>query len=423
MTLAQKVLARCAGSTNAAPGDIVIASPDFVYAHDYAVFVIEAFKDMGFNRVVRPERIGICFDHAIPANNARDANHMSRVRAFAGDHGFAAVYEGGTGIGHQVMMEAGWAVPGHLIVGCDSHTPSLGAVGAFAVGIGESEMGYLWGSGEIWLRVPPTIRVVLSGTFGAGVYAKDLVLTLIGKLGVLGGLYAGIEFVGPAAGRLSISERFTICNMTAELGAKAGYFPFDDVTARYVTGRARFPFEPVFSDPDATFAQTIEIDLGTLEPVVSLPGREDSTVSVGSVAGTPIQQVFFGSCTNVRIDDMEIATSLLRNRKVHPSVRLLVVPASRAVAIEAARRGYLEILMEAGATLMPSGCAVCAGAHQGVLADGEKCLSTSNRNGAGRMGNAKAEIFLCSPATAIASAIAGEICDPRQFFDAGSDRP
>jgi homoaconitase/3-isopropylmalate dehydratase large subunit len=203
--------------------------------------------------------------------------------------------------------------------------------------------------------------------------------------------------------------------MTAELGAKTGYFPFDEITAQYVAGRARLPFDPVRSDPDATFAKTIEIDLGTLEPVISLPGREDNIVPVGSVAGTQIQQVFFGSCTNVRIDDIEIAAALLRNNKVHSTVRLLVVPASRAIAIEAARRGYLEILMEAGATLMPSGCAVCAGAHQGVLADGEKCLSTSNRNGSGRMGNARAEIFLCSPATAVASAIAGEICDPRRF--------
>ena len=415
LTVAEKILARCAGVETARPGEIIVASPDFVYAHDYAAFVVDAFKKMEFKQVVRPQRIAVCFDHAIPANNARDANNMSIVRTFAREHGFAAVYEGGTGIGHQVMLEEGWAAPGHLVVGCDSHTPSLGAIGAFAVGVGESEMGYLWGSGEIWLRVPETIRVELSGAFGKGVYAKDLILTLIGKLGVLGGLYAGIEFVGTAAKGLTISERFTICNMTAELGAKAGYFPFDEVTAQYVGQRARLPFDPVRSDPDATFAKTIEIDCETLEPVISLPGREDSITPVGSVEGTQIQQVFFGSCTNVRIDDIEIAATLLKNRKVHPSVRMLVVPASRAIAIEAARRGYLEILMEAGATLMPSGCAVCAGAHQGVLADGEKCLSTSNRNGTGRMGNAKAEIFLCSPATAVASAITGEICDPRKF--------
>jgi homoaconitase/3-isopropylmalate dehydratase large subunit len=315
------------------------------------------------------------------------------------------------------MVEDGWISPGALIAAIDSHSPSCGSVGGFAVGIGESEMGYVWGTSKIWLRVPPTIRIDLRGALPRGVYAKDVILDLIGRLGILGGLYAAIEFAGEGASRLSISERFTLCNMTAELGAKTGYFPFDAVTARYLSGRARFPFDAVASDEDAEFAKTIAVDLSALEPVIALPGREDRTAPVASVAGTPIDQVFFGSCANARLDDLKIGAEMLRNRTLHPSVRMLVVPASRAVAIDAAHEGYLEIFMKAGATVMASGCAVCAGAHQGVLADGEKCLSTSNRNGAGRMGNAKADIFLCSPATAVASAIAGEITDPRRYLE------
>jgi homoaconitase/3-isopropylmalate dehydratase large subunit len=254
---------------------------------------------------------------------------------------------------------------------------------------------------------------VLSGALPRGVYAKDLILSLIGELGILGALNMAVEFTGEGASGLSISERFTVSNMTAELGAKTGYFPFDKTTAEFLQGRSRFEFTPVHSDPDAVFARTVHVNLARLTPVVALPGREDRIATIDNVVGTKVDQIFFGSCANARIDDLEIGAAMLRGRKVDPRVRLLVVPASRAIAAEAARRGYLETFMQAGATVLSSGCAVCAGAHQGVLADGEVCLSTSNRNGPGRMGNANAEIYLCSPATAIASALAGAIADPR----------
>jgi homoaconitate hydratase family protein len=412
-TISEKILSRCSENQSAVAGDIVMARPDFIYVHDYASFVIDAFEKMGFNTVQMADRIAVCFDHVTPANTAHEANSMKRVREFAKKHSFAGFYDVGAGIGHQVMVEEGWIVPGSLNIAIDSHAPSCGSVGSFSVGIGETEMGYAWGTSRVWLRVPKTIRIELRGALRSGVYAKDLILSLIGQLGILGGLNMAIEFAGEGATRLSLSERFTVCNMTAELGAKTGYFPFDETTAQFVNGRTRFKFAPVHSDEDAVFAKSMSVDLAALEPVVALPGREDKTAKVRDLAGTKIDQIFFGSCANARIDDFKIGAEMLRGRKVNPAVRLLVVPASRAVAVEASRQGYLQTFMEAGAIVLSSGCAVCAGAHQGVLADGEVCLSTSNRNGAGRMGNPKADIILCSPATAIASAIAGMIADPR----------
>lgn len=412
LTIAQKILARAAGGS-AAPGTIVEASPDFCYAHDYAVFSIDAFERMGATRVIRPERSAICLDHVVPANTQREANNHTRVRAFARKHGLAGFFEGGTGISHQVMMEKGYVLPGHLVVANDSHTPSGGAMGALAVGSGETEFGFLWATGKLWLKLPESIRVVLSGQLQPGVYAKDLMLHLIAELGIMGGLYQVLEFEGPAIGSLSISERFTLCNMSAEVGAKSGIVAADAVTAAYLKGRAKFDWEPVRADADATYARELAIDLSALGPMVALPGREDLGVPVSEAAGRKVNQVFIGSCTNARSDDLAIAAAILRGRQVHPDVRLIVVPASREVSLESSRNGDLGALIEAGATLMPSGCAVCAGAHQGVLGDGEVCLSTSSRNMAGRMGNKNAEVMLCSPATAAASALTGVVTDAR----------
>ncbi|MGE4218718.1 MAG: aconitase/3-isopropylmalate dehydratase large subunit family protein [Alphaproteobacteria bacterium] len=413
MTIAEKILARTGGVADPVPGQIVEVVPDFAYAHDFAAMAVEAWRKIGATRVVAPERSVICFDHAVPADNQRDANRQAMVRAFAKEHGLLAFYEGGTGIAHQVMFEKGYIVPGALAVACDSHTPSGGALGALCIATGETEIGFLWATGRLWLKVPRTIQVVLTGRLRPGVHAKDMMLHLIARLGVLGALYEVLEYRGPGAATLSPSERFTICNMSAELSAKTGLFPYDRRTAAFLRGRARFPFTPVKSDPRADFSRVVELDLSAVEPMVALPGREDRGVPVGEAAGRRVHQIFIGSCTNARADDLAIAANILRGRQVHPDVRLLVVPASRQVAIEASRKGDLADLMAAGATIMPSGCAVCAGIHHGVLADGEVCLSTSNRNMAGRMGNPDAEIMLCSPATAAASALTGTVTDAR----------
>ena len=415
LTFAQKVLARASGVTRPDPGRIVEAVPDFSYSHDFAVYAIDAFERMGATRVVRPDRVAVCLDHIVPADNRRDANNHARIRAFARTQGLRDFFEGGTGIAHQVMFERGLVTPGSLVIASDSHTPSGGAVGALALGVGETELGFAWATGHLWIKVPDTVRILLEGAFAPGVHAKDMMLHLVARLGVLGAVYEVLEYAGPAAGSLSPSERFTLCNMSAELGAKTGVFPFDPTTAGFLRGRAQFDYEPVHSDPDAAYSRELTIDLSALQPMVALPGREDRGVPVGEAAGRTVHQVFIGSCTNARADDLAIAARILRGRRVHEGVRLIVVPASRAVMTEAARAGDLETLLEAGATFMPSGCAVCAGVHQGVLGDGELCLSTSNRNAPGRMGNRKAEIALCSPATAAASAIAGVITDAREF--------
>lgn len=416
-TVAEKVLARASGRDSVMPGELLEVQPDFSYSHDYAVFAIDAFEQMRARSVVAPDRNAIGLDHGFPVNNARDANNHARVRAFAKQHKFRAFFEGGTGIAHQVMMEKGLVVPGALVLASDSHTPSGGAVGALAIGVGETELGFIWATGRTWLKVPETVRVELTGRLSRGVAAKDAMLALVKRLGVLGASYKAIEYQGDAVPSLSVSERFTFCNMSAEVGAKAGFFPADDVTEAFVHDRAKFPYAPVHSDPGATYSDEIVLELSVLDPMVVLPGREDQAVPVTEAAGKRINQVFIGSCTNARADDLAIAARILRNRRIHPDVRLLVVPASRAVEIESAKNGDLAVLLEAGATLLPSGCAVCAGAHQGVLADGEVCLSTSNRNMPGRMGNKNAEIMLCSPATAAASAVAGAVADARALDD------
>ena len=305
------------------------------------------------------------------------------------------------------------------MIASDSHTPSGGALGALALGVGETELGFAWATGRLWMKVPDTVRVSLEGAFRPGVHAKDLMLHMVARLGVLGAVYEVLEYAGPAAGSLSPSERFTLCNMSAELGAKTGVFPFDATAADFLRERAQFDYQPVHSDPGAEYARELTVDLAALQPMVTLPGREDRGVPVGEAAGRRVHQVFIGSCTNARADDLAIAARILRGRRVQDGVRLIVVPASRAVMTEAARAGDLETLLEAGATFMPSGCAVCAGVHQGVLGDGELCLSTSNRNAPGRMGNKNAEIALCSPATAAASAVTGVVTDARDLAGGG----
>jgi homoaconitate hydratase family protein len=414
MTFVEKMFSLKSGE-QVSVGQIVQVAPDFSYSHDYASFAIDAFEQMGAKDVVRADRVCICLDHGVPANTAKDANNHKKVRDFAAKKNLAKFYEAGTGIAHQVMVEKGWILPGALCVANDSHACSGGSAGALSLAVGETEIGFLWATGHIWFKVPSTVRINLEGEFRKGVYAKDLMLYLIKKMGVLGALYEFIEFHGAAATAMSMSERFTLCNMSAEVGAKGAVFPADEITRAFLKGRAQYEWEPVLPGKNARYARTLSIDLADVPPMVTLPGMEDRGESVDQVAGQKIDQIFIGSCTNARADDLKIVAKILKGRQIHESVRLLVVPASRDVLIESSAAGDMNAILSAGATLMPSGCAVCAGGHQGVLADGERCLSTSNRNMPGRMGNKNAEILLCSPATAAASAINGYITDPREF--------
>ena len=372
------------------------------------------FRSIGVERVKDPERVVIVLDHCVPAASEKYAQNHKEIRELVREQGIDHFFEVGRGICHQVLPEEGFALPGRLIVGSDSHTTTYGALGAFAAGIGRSEAAVIWATGDIWLRVPPTLRIEVSGSIPSGVAAKDLILAIIGKLGADGGLYRAVEFCGSTVRSLSMGGRMTLCNMAAEMGAKIGYVEPDGVTLRYLARRARHGFEPVFSDADADIDEVIEIDASKLVPQVAKPHTVDNVAPVTEVAGTPIQQAILGTCTNGRVEDLWVAANRLRGRVVHPRVRLLVFPASSQVYAEALRLGLLADLLGAGAVIMNPGCGPCLGAHQGVLAPGEVCLSTANRNFRGRMGCKDAEIYLASPDTVAASALAGCIADPRE---------
>jgi 3-isopropylmalate/(R)-2-methylmalate dehydratase large subunit len=415
-TFAEKIFARKAGQSRVVPGQIIEVSPDLSYSHDYSVLVIKAFNDMGARKVWDPSKIAICLDHGIPANTAKEANDHKVVRRFAEEQRIERFYEAGVGIVHQVMVEKGLVLPGTIVVGSDSHTTSCGVMGAFATGIGESDTAFLWATGRLWLRVPASVKVILTGTLRPGVYAKDVVLELLRQVKGDGLTYKSIEFSGELIENLPVSQRFIFCNMACELGGKCGVIACDRTTREYLENRTEASYEPIYADADAHYEQEIAIDASAVSPMIALPGDVDRGVPIERAAGTQIDQAFLGSCTNARADDLEVAAAVLRGRKVHPKVRLLVVPASAQEGLEAMRKGYMEIFQEAGAIILPSGCAVCHGGHQGVLADGDKCISSSNRNFTGRMGNPKAEIYLASPAAVAAAAVAGEIVDPREFL-------
>jgi homoaconitate hydratase family protein len=401
-TLTEKILGRKAGKEVQA-GEVVTVSPDIILSHDNAAAIIQEFRKLGLKRVRAPEKIVIVLDHIVPASEEKYAQNHKSIREFVAEQGIAHFYDINAGICHQVLPEQGFALPGKVIVGSDSHTPSYGAFGAFATGIGRTEVASIWATDEIWLRVPETIRIDIAGKLGPRVSAKDLSLKIIGDHTAEMANYKAVEFSGPAAGDFSVGARLTLANMSAEMGAKNGYFAPDGKTLKWLEGRARGPFVAAASDPDARFESVLAYDLGPLEPQVACPHTVDNVKPV------------IGTCTNGRLEDLEAAAAILAGRKVHPSVRCLVIPASWEVYREALKTGTLAVLADAGCVILNSGCGPCLGAHEGILAAGEVCLSTSNRNFRGRMGHRDSEIYLASPATAAATAVAGRIADPREF--------
>jgi len=413
-TLTEKVLGRKAGKDVQA-GEVITVSPDYVLSHDNSAAIIQEFRKLGVKKVRAPEKIVIVLDHIVPAADEKYAQNHKSIREFVAEQGIPNFFDINAGICHQVLPEQGFAVPGAVIVGSDSHTPSYGALGAFAAGIGRTETACTWATDEIWLRVPETMRIDLSGRLRPGVFAKDLSLKLIGDHGAEMANYMAVEFAGPAAGVFSVGSRLTLANMSAEMGAKNGYFAPDAKALEWLEGRARGPFAVVSSDPDARYASVLACDLSALEPQVACPHTVDNVKPVAAVAGKPVNQVLIGTCTNGRLEDLEAAAAILKGRKVHSSVRVLVIPASWEVYREALGSGALAALVEAGCVILNSGCGPCLGAHEGLLAAGEVCLSTSNRNFRGRMGHRDSEIYLASPATAAATAVAGRIADPREF--------
>ena len=413
-TFAEKVLARKAGLTDAAAGQIVEVTPDLGMSHDNTAAIRRIFARLGLDRVKEPGRFVVILDHVVPAAQVQYAENHKDIREFVREQGIR-FYDVGRGICHQVVVEEGLARPGDLILGADSHTTTYGALGAFSAGIGRSEMAALWATSKLWLKVPTTLRIELSGRLPELVCAKDVILYLIGKLGADGALYRSVEFAGPLVEGMPISERLVLSNMAAEMGAKSGYIAPDEVTFEYLKDRAQGDYEPIYPDPDANYEEVLRFDLSDLSPQVACPHTVDNVVPIEEVAGKCVDQVLLGTCTGGRLSDLRLAAEVMGGRPVAEGVRMLVLPASREVYVKAAEEGLLKKFAEAGALVLNPGCGPCLGAHQGVLAPGEVCLSTSNRNFKGRMGSPEAEIYLASPAVAGATAVTGEICDPRSL--------
>lgn len=412
-TLSERILSEKSG-TDARAGDIVIAPVDLVFVQDTTgPLTIRQFKESKSSGLSNPQRSAIFLDHAIPSPNRNLSNDHQFLRNFARESG-CLLFEGGSGVCHQLVAEL-FANPGDVIVGADSHTVTAGALGAFATGMGSSDIAIALALGKTWFRVPETFKITVSGKFQKWVLAKDLVLYLIGKIGADGATYKALEFDGDAVAKMTISQRLTIANMAVEAGAKVGIFSSDNITREFLKSHGRGnKYKALHPDKDASYEQVIAINSAELEPMLAMPHTVDHVTTASKLAGTKIDQVFIGTCTNGRLEDLAIAAALLKGRKGHPDVRLIVAPASRQVLTDAIKAGYIQTLVDAGATLVPPGCAACLGLHQGVLADNEVCLSTANRNFKGRMGNPDAFIYLASPATAAASAITGEITDPRK---------
>lgn len=415
-TFAQKVLERAAGRP-VKPGEIVFAEPDLIMSHDNTAAIIDKFRTILPEGKVRyPERLAVVLDHVVPAATCKNAADHAKIREFVEEQGIENFYDAGTGICHQVVPEMGLARPGTIIVGSDSHTCTYGAFNCFAAGIDRTETAGLWVTGRTWFVVPETISIELSGFFEDRVSAKDLVLTIIGDLGAAGANYKAVEFHGHSVSTLRIFERMTIANMGVEMGAKLTVFPPDRNVMGYVRDRGVDSKRSAWSDSDAEFYTVHEYDLSRIVPVVARPHSVDNVVPVEELEPTRIDQIFLGTCTNGRLEDLVTAAEMLEGGRIDPSVRMVVAPASREVYLAALKQGALQILLEAGAMVLPPGCGPCLGAHQGVLAPGERCLSTANRNFRGRMGEPESEIFLASPETAAASALTGYITDPREVM-------
>jgi len=419
MTFAQKILAKKAGLDSVDVGQIVEVEPDFCLSHDNTAAIAKIFCRIGVDKVKCPERFVIVLDHTVPASTEKYAQGHKEIREFVQEQGILNFYDAGVGICHQVLPEKGFALPGKLILGSDSHTTTYGAFGAFSAGIGRSEMAVLYATGKIWLKTPASFKIVVTGSLQEPVTSKDLILKIIGEIGADGALYRSVELVGEAIDAMSLASRMVLSNMAVEMGAKNGYIAPDEKTLSFLEGRAAADYTPVYPDLDAEYEKTLEFDASSLTPQVAKPHTVDNVVPATEVEGTRIDQALLGTCTNGRLEDLRLAAKILKGKLIAKNVRMLVLPASQEVLLQALAEGLIETFVQAGAMVLNPGCGPCLGAHQGVLAPGEVCLSTANRNFKGRMGSRDAEIYLASPSTVAASAITGTITDPRNAFERG----
>ena len=415
MTMTQKILARAAGLDSVEAGQLIEAKLDLVLGNDITTPVaITEFEKAGFTRVFDKDKIAIVLDHYTPCKDIKSAQLCKQAREFAHKHSITNFFDvGQMGVEHALLPEKGLCAPGEVIIGADSHTCTYGALDAFSTGIGSTDMAAGMATGLAWFRVPSAIKVTLKGKLQPHVSGKDVILHLIGRIGVDGALYKSIEFAGEGVASLTMDDRFTISNMAIEAGGKNGIFPVDEKTMEYINGRVKRPCEAFQADPDAVYDSEVVIDLDTLEPTVAMPHLPENTRVVSEVAGLPIDQVVIGSCTNGRIQDMRIAAGIMKGKKVAANVRCVVIPATQEVYMQAMKEGLMEIFIQAGAAVSTPTCGPCLGGHMGCMAEGERAVSTTNRNFVGRMGHVESEIILASPAVAAASAIAGCVADPR----------
>lgn len=413
-TMAEKILAKAAGIEEIDAGKIVMANVDLAMTHDLTgPLSVAAFKKIGENEVWDPEKIVVIFDHQVPADSLEAAQNHLIMRKFVKEQGIKNFYDVGEGVCHQVLPEKGHVVPGEVVVGTDSHTCTHGALGVFATGIGSTDMAMVFATGKLWFKVPETLKFEINGKLATNVCSKDVILNIIGQVSVDGASYQACEFGGETVSDMSVSDRMVLCNMAIEMGGKTGLVEPDEKVIKYVESRSNKNYQVFTSDEDAESLTTLHVDVTDLEPQIACPHNVDNVKPVSDVEGTPLDQIFLGSCTNGRLDDMRVAAEILKGKEVSPRVRMLVIPASREVYRNALEEGLMNIFVDAGALVCNPCCGPCLGGHVGLLGPGEVSLSTSNRNFQGRQGSPEAEVYLSSAAVAAASAIKGKITDPR----------
>jgi 3-isopropylmalate/(R)-2-methylmalate dehydratase large subunit len=414
-TISQKILAERTGKDAVEVDEMINAEPDLAVTHANTGLIIEKFREFGLSYVWNPNRIAVQLDHSSPADSSAAAEAHKIVREFARRQNIKYFHDIHEGAGHQVIIERGLILPGQLALGTDSNMASYGCIGAFASSIDTTEMAALWAMGRIWLRVPATIKIIINGRLPRGVYARDVILFIAGKFGCQSADYKAIEFYGSTISQMSISERFTITGFSAGLGAKAALCPFDSITRRFMLGRTKMPFRPMLADRDSHYENSYEFNVERLVPQIARPHSIDNVSAVAEIAGLPVNQVIIGSCANGRFDDLRTAADIVKGKRIHRDIRMLVFPGSRTIYLEALKKGLVRAFIEAGAVVMNPGCGPCLGGHLGLLASGERCLATTNNNSRGCMGSEDAEVYIVSPATAAASALNGAITDPTGY--------
>lgn len=414
MTLTEKIISAHTGKDEVHSGEFVVAKVDFSLANDITgPLAIKEFEKIGVGKVFDNERIALIPDHFTPNKDIPSAEQCKIIREFARRMNLKYYYEvGRVGIEHALLPEEGLVVPGDIVIGADSHTCTYGALGAFSTGVGSTDVANVWATGDIWLRVPESIKFVLYGKPRKWITGKDIILNIIGRIGVEGANYMAMEFSGEALKYISMDSRFTICNMAIEAGAKNGIIPFDDVTAEYIKDRNKRPYKVYLPDKDAEYKEIIEIDVSSIPLEIALPHLPSNVRPAEDIGEVYIDQVVIGSCTNGRMEDLRIAAQILKGKKVHPYVRLIIIPATQEIYLQALKEGLIEIFVSAGASVSTPTCGPCLGGHMGILAKGERALATTNRNFIGRMGHPESEVYLCGPAVAAASSIAGKITVP-----------